>query len=133
MAQPVPPVGQSAAAWSVRDRALAVAVTFQLSWSAAVSQLRNLGLVDHEEHDRLSSVEPRRGDFLRRGLTWTPDLVGPTLSPGFVAACLEGYTTQKLTRARTLELLRGALAPDDLPDLKPLAVEDLRRSFEGHS
>lgn len=119
--------------WNVRDRALAVSVTFQLSWSAAVSQLRNLELISHDERDQLAATEPRRGEFLRLSLGWVPDLVGPSLSPEFVAACLAGYTTQKLTRARTLELLRGVVAPDELPEVEALALDDLRRSFEGHA
>lgn len=77
------------------------------------------------------TVEPRRGEFLRLGLEWVPDLVAPSLSPEFIAACLTGYTKQKLTRARTLELLRRVVAPDELPDVDALTLDDLRRSFAG--
>ena len=119
--------------WNVRDRALEVGVTFQLSWSAAVSHLRNLQIINHPERDQLAAVEPRRGEFLRLGLEWVPDLVAPSLSPEFIAACLTGYTKQKLTRARTLELLRRVVAPDELPDVDALTLDDLRRSFAGHT
>lgn len=119
--------------WDNRDRALTVGVRFRLSWSAAISQLRNVDLISHEERDQLSSREPRRGDFLRRGLDWAPDLEGPSLSPRFMAACLSGYTAGELTQARTLELLRGVLGADELPAVEPLSLDNLRPAFAGHA
>lgn len=118
--------------WSVRDRALAVGVAYRLSWSATISQLRNIDLLSHEERDRLSRIEPRSGDYLRLGLSWTDELEDPYLSPDFIAACLKGYTSSKFTEARVLELLRGLLSASDLPEVEPPSLEDLRRSFPGH-
>lgn len=117
---------------SLRDRALAVGVAYRLSWSAAIGQLRNVGLISYEERDRLSTNEPRWGDYLRLGLTWKDELEAPYLSPGFIAACLEGYTSHKLTEARVLELLRGILRADDLPTAD-LSMDAFRGSFEGHA
>lgn len=119
--------------WSLRDRALAVGVSFRLSWSATIAQLRNVGILSYEERDRLSRIEPRSGDYLRLGLSWTDELEHPYLSPGFVAACLTGYTSSKITDARVLELLRSLLSSSDLPELEPTSLDDLRRSFTGHS
>lgn len=118
---------------SIRDGALAVGVAFRLSWSAAISQLRNSGLISHEERGRLGTNEPRWGDYLRLGLTWNDELAYPYLSPGFIAACLTGYTSSKLTEARVLELLRGLLSADDLPAVDSSSMDALRRSFEGHT
>ena len=102
---------------SLRDRALTVGVAFRLSWSAAISQLRNVGLISYEDRDRLSTNEPRFGDYLRLGLSWKDELEAPYLSPAFVAACLTGYTSSTLTESRVLELLRGMLSANDLPAL----------------
>lgn len=114
-----------------RDRALRVAATFRLSWSAAVSQLRNTSLISRPEYDLLRQDEPRSGDYLRLGLTWSTELASPYLSPQFSAACLTGYTSGTLTAARTLELLRGTVTTDDLP--RPVTtLDDLRPSFTGH-
>jgi transcriptional regulator with XRE-family HTH domain len=115
-----------------RDRALAVGVAFRLSWSATISQLRNLDLIPHQERDRLASQEPRKGDYLRLGLSWTDELQAPYLSPGFIAACLTGYESGSLTSARTLEFLRGQLTAEDLPD-RASDDSQLRRAFEGHA
>lgn len=119
--------------WPLRDRALAVGVGFRLSWSAAISQLRNLGLISREERDRLSTSEPRSGEYLRLGLSWNDELGYPYLSPGFIAGCLTGYTSSKLTRARVIELLRGLLSVEDLPDVDPPTLEAFRRSFKDHT
>ena len=119
--------------WVLRDRALAVGVAYRLSWSAAISQLRNVALISYEEREQLSQAEPRAGDFLRLGLDWATELDPPYLSPGFIAACLNGYTRSQLTQARTLELLRGLLGPDDLPEVDPVSIDSLRRSFAEHT
>jgi hypothetical protein len=117
----------------LRDRALAVGVAFRLSWSAVISQLRNIGLITHEERERLGTAEPRSGDYLRLGLAFTEELAAPYLSPGFVAACLTGYTSSVLTEARVLELLRGLLRAEDLPAMDSFSLDAYRRSFEHHS
>lgn len=119
--------------WPLRDRALAVGVAYRLSWSAGISQLRNINLISHEQRDELSRTEPRSGDFLRLGLDWAVELEPPYLSPGFVSACLNGYVKARLTQARTLELLRGILGPNDLPEVEPASLDSLRRSFAGHT
>lgn len=113
-------------------RTLAVAAAFRLSWTAAVGQVRNLGLIGQEDYDRLAERRPRSGDFATRQLAWVPELTPPALSPGFVAAALRGYGDGTLTQARTLELLRGVLGAADLPEATPVTLDDLRSAFEGH-
>lgn len=118
--------------WSNRDRALAVSARYHLSWSAAVSQLRNLDLIDWREHETLLDQEPRTGDYVHLKLTWAREPKSPYVSPSFAAACIEGYTSGRLTAARTVELLRGTMTLDDLPERPPRTLDDLRRSFTGH-
>ena len=118
--------------WGIRDRALAVGAEFRLSWSAAVSQLRNLELIDGDQHRNLSEHEPRRGEYLRLGFAWTEELGAPYLSPAFTAAVINAYLSERLTADRSIELLRGTLNADQLPERSGGSVEDLRRSFAGH-
>lgn len=118
--------------WPVRDRALAVGATFRLSWTAVLGQLRNLRLINQHELRTLEQQEPKRGDYLRRGLSWAEELQAPYLSPAFVTGCLMGFAARRLTTARTLELLRGTVLLDDLPQQRSPSREDLRRSFTGH-
>lgn len=117
---------------SDRDKALIVAAVFRLSWSAAIGQLSNIGVISQEARRGLSEDEPRAGDYLHLGLSWPDELGTGYLSPGFVAAALEGYASGRLTQARTTELLRGALGAEDLPAMRPPSLDDLRDSFAGH-
>lgn len=118
--------------WSTRDRALAVGAAFRLSWSAVIGQLSNIQLIDQDGYRRLRDDEPRYGDYVRLGLSWTDELGSPYLSPGFAAVCVNGYASGRLTSDRALQLLRGTLTVDGLPRRDPPSVEDLRRSFAGH-
>jgi Zn-dependent peptidase ImmA (M78 family) len=116
----------------VRDRALAIGASFRLSWSAAIAQLKNVGLVSDGEYRYLNEYEPRSGDYLRLGLSWDEELRSPYVSPGFAAACLNGYVSGRLTGDRVIELLRGTLAAGDLPHQDPPSRDSLRTAFAGH-
>lgn len=118
--------------WDIRDRALAVGAIFRLSWSAAISQLKNLELIDWGQHRNLSESEPSYGDYLRLGLRWSDEFRAPYLSPVFTTSILNEYAAKRLTSARALELLRGTLTADQLPTRVKGSIEDLRRSFHGH-
>lgn len=120
------------AAWTVRDRALAVSATYRLSWSAAVGQLRNLDLIDYPQYASLTSDKPRRGEFDRLGLDLHEDLACGYISPAFRSAVLNGYSSGVLTEARTLELLRGALDRRDLPLPAAATDDDLQAALVGH-
>jgi hypothetical protein len=115
--------------WSSRDRALAVGSTFRLSWSAAVTQLLNLNLIEYEEFRILGDREPRSGDYVRLELSWDDEPKSPYLSPSFAAACVEGYTSGRLTAARTIELLRGTMTRDDLPERETESLDNVRKLF----
>ncbi|MFG3340640.1 helix-turn-helix domain-containing protein [Glycomyces sp. NPDC048151] len=118
--------------WKPRDRALAVAAIFRLSWSAAINQLRNLELVNPSQHRSFREHEPNSGDYLRLKLNWREECAAPYLSPSLTAAILNAYVDGQLTTARSLELLRGTLPVSELPTRAEDSIEDLRRSFAGH-
>lgn len=120
--------------WSVRERAIAVGAEFQLSWSAAIGQLRNLGLIDFAVRDQLSRDVPLAGEFARLGFELPQTASTVRLSPRFVSSVLEAYTAERLTSARTLELLRGTLADSDLPAI-PTQVRAvaLAEAFKAHN
>lgn len=117
------------AGWSIRDRALAVGSVFRLSWSAVASQLRNLELISYETRQSLLDTEPRYGDYVRLKLSWDDEPKCPYVSPGFAAACVEGYTSGQLTAARTIELLRGTMTREDLPEREAESLDSLRKLF----
>lgn len=118
--------------WNLRDRALAVGAAFRLSWTATLNQLRNINVIEQSVHRELVEDEPRYGDYLHLGLSWTDELQPGYLSPGFVSAVLDTFTTQHTTKPRALELLRGNLAVDELPRPVTPSRESLHRSFSDH-
>lgn len=118
-------------ALSTRDRAISIAAVFQVSWSAAVSQLRNLELIDGHAHRELSEHTPVGGEFARLGYTVAQKLPYPWVSSGFKARVLKSYTCGELTAERTLEVLRGTLVKDDLPPQDDTTMADLRTMLAG--
>ena len=72
-------------------------------------------LIDEKALASLAAQMPSKGEFFERELDLHDDLPAPSLSPGFTAAVLSAYRKNKLSQHRALELLRGALQPDDLP------------------
>ena len=116
----------------LRQQALHVGAKFRLSWSACVSQLRNLGVIDPEQRETLHRERPTRGEYARLGLTWADELGAPYLSPGLTSQILNAYVRGSLAEERTLELLRGTLMADDLPPRAPTTLDDLRLAFLDH-
>lgn len=118
--------------WGIRDRALVVGATFKLSWSATVGQLVNLELISQDARQQLSDDQPRSGDYARLGVRWSDELDPPYLSPRLTSEVLNAFVQGRLTRVRTIELLRGTLVEQDLPDQELPRLEDLRTAFAGH-
>lgn len=118
--------------WKVRDRALAIGAIYRLSWSAAVSQLRNLHFISFDDHRVLGDYEPTSGDYLRLGLIWSDEFSESYFSPILTASILNAYVAEQLTAARAIELLRGTLSYADLPQRSAGSLEDLRGQFVGH-
>lgn len=120
------------ASWSDRDRAIAVGAAFRLSWSATIAQLKNIGILDFGSYQSLGDSEPRYGDYLRLRLNWIDELESPDVSSGFAAAVLTAYSSGRLTDVRSIELLRGKLSIEELPDRPEPSLDDLRPAFAEH-
>lgn len=111
---------------AVRDKAIRVAAMFRMSWSAVIFHLRNLNFLVEDEYRALDEGRnPVAGEFAKLGLTLdTDELRPPSLSPALTAAIVEAYIDRKMTAGRAVELLRGALAEDDLPERRKETAED---------
>ncbi|MFD3746502.1 helix-turn-helix domain-containing protein [Nocardia sp. NPDC058633] len=102
---------------SPRRRAIRIAATYRVSWTATVNQLKNIGLIDEYERVALARDIPVVSDFAAAGVPYRADgLNGPRLSPQLAAAVVRGYETAKLTRKRALQMLRGSISD---PELRP--------------
>ncbi len=109
-----------------RPAALALGAEFGVSWTAVLGHLRNLELVDQRSHDNLRADRPTKADYLEGGVTLREELTPPAVPPRFAQAVIRAFKRHKLSRGRTLELLHGAAADQDLPreDQVPLEVAD---------
>ncbi len=117
---------------NARDRAIRVAATFRVSWSAALGQLRNVGIIDWDDFRRLEEPTPSKGEFARLGHALPGEGRCPSLSPGLTAGILTAYARRDLTQERTLELLRGTLGEEDLPAQEDTTTAELEAAFTGH-
>ncbi|MFH1176958.1 MAG: XRE family transcriptional regulator [Acidobacteriota bacterium] len=107
-----------------------LAAEYGVSWSAVCAQLRNLRLVDEETRRALTRRRPVRADYLERMLGVPAEPPCPAVPPGFAAAVIKGYRRHLLGRERALELLRGTLAPDGLPEQHEVPLEAMLDELE---
>lgn len=107
---------QGDTAETLRDRAIRIAGSFRLSWSAAIPHLLHLDLITEQQWRELRQVTPVPGEFAKLRLAFNADeLRAPSVSPGLLAAILSAYADRRITGPRAVELLRGQLEEADLP------------------
>jgi Zn-dependent peptidase ImmA (M78 family)/DNA-binding XRE family transcriptional regulator len=110
---------------SVRRAAIAAAVRFSVSWTAACNQLRNLDLIDSRERELLVENDLRRGELLESGERFTVELDPPSVPPAYASAVIEAYRHKRLTPARTVELLHDTIGEADLSDPDDTSLSEL--------
>jgi hypothetical protein len=115
---------------SPRLAAIAVAVRFSVSWTAACNQLKNLGLIDSWERERLLGDDLRRGELLEFGERFAVELDPPGVPPAYARAVVSAYRKGQLTAARTVELLHHSVGEADLPEPDAMSLDELRGEFE---
>jgi Zn-dependent peptidase ImmA (M78 family)/transcriptional regulator with XRE-family HTH domain len=116
-------------AQSPRMAATAVAVRFSVSWTAACNQLRNLGLIDSRERERLLGNDLRRGELFEFGERFAVELDPPSVPPAYARAVVTAFRRGQLTAARTVELLHHSAVEADLPEQDAMSLDELRSEF----
>lgn len=110
-----------------RERLIRLAGTYRVSWSVVVSAAERAKLFAAEELTRLRAETPVKGEFLAvLGEEPRPDLLIGRTGPGWRRAVLAAYERSLITADRTIELLNGELAEDELPPQSPQR-DDLRK------
>ena len=113
-----------------RSAAIVIGAEYRVSWTALCAHLVNLDLLNHTQGEALRKTLPRQREYAKLGLEVIEDAPTPIVPPSIAEAALRGYRTYRLGLGRALELLRGTLTEEDLPDRDeiPLAViaEELR-------
>lgn len=118
------PANRTAA--DLRRAAIVLSAAFRVSWTAALRQLRNLGLLDTDEWRLLDSRSPTRADYLECNVRVTEELVPPQVPTGVSAAAIRAYRQHKLSGERVVEMLRGQITLDDLPPRDEIPLDALR-------
>lgn len=101
---------------TARRAAIAVAVRFSVSWTAACNHLKNLGLIDSREREALVQNNLVKGELFEFGERFTVELDPPSIPQGYASSVIAAYRRKRLTPARTVELLHGTLGESDLPE-----------------
>ncbi|WP_067653994.1 helix-turn-helix domain-containing protein [Nocardia harenae] len=111
---------------SARDRAIRVAGTYRMSWSAVILHLRNLSEITEDDYRSMEGRVPVPGEFAKLAIVLdTDELRPPSVSPGMAAAIVAAYVDRRMTAARALELLRGSLADEgELPPQRDETATD---------
>lgn len=109
-----------------RQAAIVLGAEFGISWTAVIGHLRNLELVDVATHERLGRDRPTKADYLEGGVSLRDDFTPPAIGPSYAQAVVRAFKRHKLSRSRTLEMLRGAASADDLPREDKVPVESMR-------
>ncbi len=100
-----------------RSTLVGIAGRYRLSWSAVVNQALAAEVVTRSEAARISAVTPVRGEFLAvLGVVPQEDLEIGVTGPQWRRSALRAWRRGLVTASRAVELLRGALDVDDLPE-----------------
>jgi Zn-dependent peptidase ImmA (M78 family)/DNA-binding XRE family transcriptional regulator len=99
-----------------RRAAIAVAVRFSVSWTAACNQLRNLDLIDSRDRDLLVGDVLRKGELFEFGERFAVELDPPSIPPGYAQSIVSAFRRRLLTPEKTLELLYDTVGEADLPE-----------------
>jgi Zn-dependent peptidase ImmA (M78 family)/transcriptional regulator with XRE-family HTH domain len=106
----------------LRQRAAAVrlAAEYRVSWSLLLRQLGRADLAGKQTLERWRNRPPTRAELLdAAGWEPTPDLVDGQLPPSYARSVLHAWEAGEISAARTVELLHGQVAVDDLPPSEP--------------
>jgi hypothetical protein len=102
----------------LRRAMVGVAGTYRVSWTAAVGRAEAAGALPESVCEELRGDVPVRGELVRvLGYEPPEDLAVGTTGAGWRRAVLDCHAEGRITAARVVELLHGALGEDDLPDV----------------
>jgi len=113
-----------------RLAAVAIGVRCRASWTAVCGQLKNLGLIDEDLRVDLTGNPPTASDFVELGERWVSELDPPSTPPEYGRRVLGAFRNGRLSAARTVELLWGEVAEEELPEQHSVPLEGLLREFD---
>jgi transcriptional regulator with XRE-family HTH domain len=99
-----------------RDQLIGLAARYRTSWSLAIRQAAQAGVLSGQARRDWGRSSPTRSEFLE-ALGWAPqpDLEAVRVPPHYADAVMAAWRNGALTAARAVELLHGQISESDLP------------------
>jgi transcriptional regulator with XRE-family HTH domain len=99
-----------------RDQLIGLAARYRTSWSLAIRQAAQAGVLSGQARRDWGRSSPTRSEFLE-ALGWAPqpDLEAVRVPPHYADAVMAAWRNGALTAARAVELLHGQITESDLP------------------
>lgn len=107
-----------------RDQLIGLAARYRTSWSLAIRQAAQAGVLSGQARRDWGRSSPTRSEFLE-ALGWAPqpDLEAVRVPPHYADAVMAAWRNGALTAARAVELLHGQITESDLPASTEADVE----------
>jgi transcriptional regulator with XRE-family HTH domain len=99
-----------------RDQLISLAARYRTSWSLAIRQAAQAGVVGGEARRDWGRSSPTRSEFMEAvGWVPQPDLEAVRVPPHYAHAVMEAWRKGAITVTRAVELMHGQIAAADLP------------------
>jgi transcriptional regulator with XRE-family HTH domain/Zn-dependent peptidase ImmA (M78 family) len=99
-----------------RDQLIGLAARYRTSWSLALRQAVQAGVLSAQARRDWGRSTPTRSEFMEAvGWAPQPDLEAIRVPPRYAHAVMEAWRKGALTAARAVELLHGQITVADLP------------------
>jgi transcriptional regulator with XRE-family HTH domain len=99
-----------------REQLIGLAARYRTSWSLAIRQAAQAGVLSADERRDWGRSSPTRSEFMEAvGWAPQPDLEAIRVPPRYAHAVMEAWRKGALTSTRTVELMYGQITVADLP------------------
>jgi transcriptional regulator with XRE-family HTH domain/Zn-dependent peptidase ImmA (M78 family) len=99
-----------------REQLIGLAARYRTSWSLAIRQAVQAGVLSAEDRRDWGRSFPTRSEFLEAvGWAPQPDLEAVRVPPRYAHAVMEAWRMGALTATRVVELMHGQITAADLP------------------
>ena len=99
-----------------RDQLIRLAARYRTSWSLAIRQAADAGVLSAQARRNWGRSSPTRSEFMEAvGWAPQPDLEAIRVPPHYAHAVMEAWRKGVLTATRAVELMHGQITAADLP------------------
>lgn len=112
--------------YQLRHAAIILSAEFRVSWTTTLLHLLSFNLITRDEQRLLDSRSPTRADYLECNVRVVEEMRPPYIPTGISAAAIRAYKWHRLSAERVVDMLRGQVEVDDLPERDEIPLESIR-------